>query len=80
MSASAPVNAEPRPLSHTWRALGSPDLIYACGGGLVAHPQGIAAGVRSLRQAWDAVISGIPLDDHARTHPELAQALHKFQS
>lgn len=64
----------------TWRALGSPDLIYACGGGLVAHPEGIAAGVRSLRQAWDAAISGIPLDDHARTHPELAQALHKFQS
>jgi ribulose-bisphosphate carboxylase large chain len=64
----------------TWRALGSRDLIYACGGGLVAHPQGIAAGVRSLRQAWDAAISGISLDDQARTHPELAQALRKFQS
>jgi ribulose-bisphosphate carboxylase large chain len=64
----------------TWHALGSSDLIYACGGGLVAHPQGVAAGVRSLHQAWDAAISGIPLDHHARTHTELAQALHKFQS
>src|SRR5262249_2488937 len=29
----------------TYRALGSTDLIFACGGGLVAHPGGIVAGV-----------------------------------
>ena len=64
----------------TYRALGSTDLIYACGGGLVAHPDGIAAGVRSLHQAWEAAVSGVPLDNYARTHPELRHALRKFAS
>ncbi len=64
----------------TYRALGSTDLIYACGGGLVAHPSGIAAGVRGLRQAWDATVARIPLDEYARDHAELRQALEKFDS
>ena len=29
----------------TYQALGSTDLIFACGGGIMAHPGGIAAGV-----------------------------------
>jgi ribulose-bisphosphate carboxylase large chain len=62
----------------TYRALGTTDLIYACGGGIVAHPGGIAAGVKGIRQAWDAAIEGIPLEDHARDHPELREALQKF--
>ena len=36
----------------TYRALGTTDLIFAAGGGIMAHPGGIAAGVRSLQQAW----------------------------
>ncbi|HWJ75551.1 MAG TPA: ribulose-bisphosphate carboxylase large subunit family protein [Kaistia sp.] len=59
----------------TFAALGSIDLIYAAGGGIMAHPDGPAAGVASLRQSWDAAIAGIPLDVQARTHPELARAL-----
>jgi len=62
----------------TYRALGTTDLIYACGGGIVAHPGGIAAGVRGIRQAWDAAVAGIALEDHAQHHPELQQALQKF--
>jgi ribulose-bisphosphate carboxylase large chain len=42
----------------TYRALGSTDLIFAAGGGILAHPDGPAAGVASLRMAWDAAISG----------------------
>jgi ribulose-bisphosphate carboxylase large chain len=64
----------------TFQALGSTDLIFACGGGLVAHPAGIEAGVRALRQAWDAAAAGIPLETYAVSHPELAQALQKFSS
>ena len=41
----------------------------------MAHPDGVAAGVRSLREAWAAAIAGIPLAEHARTHPELGRAL-----
>jgi ribulose-bisphosphate carboxylase large chain len=62
----------------TFAALGSTDLIYCCGGGVAAHPGGVAAGVASLRQAWEAAVAGIALDEHARSHPELAQALEAF--
>jgi len=62
----------------TYAALGSTDLIFACGGGIMAHPGGIAAGVRSLRQAWLAAVEGIPLSEYAESHTELAAALAKF--
>ncbi len=62
----------------TWRALGTTDLIFACGGGIMGHPGGISAGVRSLRQAWDAAVQGIPLPEFANSHPELGAALQKF--
>ena len=62
----------------TFREIGSTDLIYACGGGILGHPSGPAAGVRSLRQAWQAAVEGISLTDFARTHPELAAALETF--
>jgi 3-oxoisoapionate-4-phosphate decarboxylase len=63
----------------TYRRTGrTVDLLYLCGGGIVSHPGGPAAGVRAVRQAWEAAVEGIPLDDYARGHPELAQALAKF--
>lgn len=64
-----------RQASATFAALGSTDLIYAAGGGILAHPMGPAAGVASLQQAWSAAVRGRPLDEHARDHPELARAL-----
>jgi ribulose-bisphosphate carboxylase large chain len=64
----------------TYRALGSTDLIFACGGGLMAHPGGISAGVHSLQQAWEAAVAGIPLDRFASEHEELRQALAAFAS
>ena len=39
---------------------------------------GPAAGVRAVRQAWEAAVAGIPLETYAREHPELAQSLQKF--
>jgi 3-oxoisoapionate-4-phosphate transcarboxylase/hydrolase len=62
----------------THRALGSVDLIHACGGGIMGHPGGVAAGVRSLHQGWEAAVAGIPLAEYARSHRELAQALAAF--
>jgi ribulose-bisphosphate carboxylase large chain len=50
----------PAQVPDTWRALASTDLIYAAGGGIMAHPQGPAAGVAALRDAWDAATSGTP--------------------
>jgi len=62
----------------TYQALGTTDLIFACGGGIMAHPGGIASGVRAIRQAWDAAVAGVSLDDYSRDHGELQQALTKF--
>jgi len=64
-----------RQAAATYQALGSVDLIHAAGGGIMSHKHGTAAGVRSLRQAWDAAIAGVPAEAHAREHPELRAAM-----
>ncbi len=63
----------------TYAALGSTDLIFAAGGGIMAHPGGIAAGVRSLTEAWQAAVEGIPLEEYAGAHPDLRAALDRFK-
>ncbi|WP_342239736.1 ribulose-bisphosphate carboxylase large subunit family protein [Inquilinus sp. OTU3971] len=63
----------------TWQALGSTDLIFAAGGGIMAHPAGPAAGVAALRDAWEAAVGGVPLAEAARTRPALAQALEAYR-
>jgi len=67
-----------RQAAATFDALGSTDLIYAAGGGIMAHPGGPSAGVTALRQAWDAAIAGVPVADAAKQHGELAAALGAF--
>jgi len=57
---------------------GSTDLLYLCGGGIVSHPGGPGAGVKAVKQAWEAAVAGVPLDEYARGHPELAQSIAKF--
>lgn len=64
----------------THAALGSSDLIYTCGGGIMGHPGGIGAGIRSIRQAWEAALAGRTLEDYAREHRELREALDRFGS
>jgi ribulose-bisphosphate carboxylase large chain len=67
-----------RQAAPTWEKLQSTDLIFLAGGGLFAHPGGIAAGVSALRQSWSAAIEGVSLDVAAKTHRELREALEKF--
>lgn len=62
----------------TYRSVGSVDLMYLCGGGILAHPGGITAGVMSVRQAWEAALMKTPLTEYARNHHELRQALEAF--
>ena len=62
----------------TYAALGNTDLIYLAGGGIMGHPGGPAAGVASLREAWDATMQGISLEDYAATHTPLRQSLQQF--
>lgn len=62
----------------TYAALGTTDLIYASGGGIVGHPDGIAAGTRALRAAWEAARAGIPLAAAAQEMPVLKRAIETF--
>jgi ribulose-bisphosphate carboxylase large chain len=59
----------------TFTGLGSTDLIFTAGGGIMAHPGGIAAGVAALREAWEAAVEGIDLREYAAKRPALAKAL-----
>lgn len=63
----------------TYRRVATTDLLYLAGGGIAAHPSGHAAGVAALRQAWEAAVAGISLDEYAKTHPELRQSMQKFK-
>lgn len=62
----------------TYQRVGSLDLLYLCGGGILAHPSGPAAGVASVRQGWDAALAGESLERAARAHPELRQAMETY--
>ncbi|WP_027474108.1 ribulose-bisphosphate carboxylase large subunit family protein [Curvibacter gracilis] len=59
----------------TFAGLGSADLIHTAGGGIFGHPGGVAAGVQSFRDAWQAAQEGIELERAALDSPALAQAL-----
>ena len=67
----------------THAAVGSTDLLMLAGGGVAAHPDGPAAGVESLRQAWSAAVGGVPLQRAAEVagdagEPALLNALRQF--
>ncbi|HIE54677.1 MAG TPA: type III ribulose-bisphosphate carboxylase [Chromatiaceae bacterium] len=58
-------------------ALGS-EIILQVGGGVIGHPDGPRAGAAAVRQALEAIMKGIPLDEYAETHKELRRALEKW--
>jgi ribulose-bisphosphate carboxylase large chain len=67
----------------TYAAVKSTDLLMLAGGGVAAHPDGPAAGVRSLRDAWTAAVDGVSLPEAARSradagNPALLHAVQKF--
>lgn len=64
----------------TLRRVGSADLMYLCGGGIIAHPGGPAAGAASIRQAWEAAMAGRPLEEAAKSQRELREALEAYGS
>ncbi len=58
--------------------LHSTDLMHLAGGGIIGHPDGIAAGVASMREGWEAAVAGTSLDSYAQDHPALRRALAHF--
>lgn len=59
------------------KALGV-DIVIQVGGGVLGHPDGPRAGAAAVRQAIEAYLKGIPLDEYAVTHKELKRALEKW--
>jgi ribulose-bisphosphate carboxylase large chain len=65
-------------LPHTVTAAEGADFMFMCGGGILAHPDGPAAGISSLREAYEAVAAGEALEQAAATRPALAAAMRFF--
>lgn len=65
-------------LESVFRKVGTVDFGFVPGRGVFGHPMGPAAGATSIRQAWDAIASGIPVAQAALAHEELRVALRSF--
>lgn len=61
-----------------YAALGSVDIMHLAGGGIIGHPDGIAAGMASMREGWEAAVAGVDLDTYAQSHPALKRAITHF--
>lgn len=62
----------------TFRRTQTVDCMYLAGGGILAHPGGPAAGVTAIRQAWEAAVQGIRLQEYAADRGPLRQSLEKY--
>jgi len=62
----------------TWRRTETTDLLYMAGGGILAHPMGPQAGVKALKQAWEAAMEGLTMEEAIAAFPEFAASAQKF--
>lgn len=61
-----------------YEALKSDDVMHLAGGGIIGHPDGIAAGMASMKEGWEAAKAGVSLDTYAESHPALRRAMAHF--
>jgi len=54
------------------------DVVIQAGGGIHGHPDGTVKGAMALRQAVDAAVAGISLEEYSKTHVELGKALTQW--
>jgi ribulose-bisphosphate carboxylase large chain len=58
--------------------MGHTDFITTMGAGCHAHPRGTRAGATALVQACEAYTKGISIQEYAKKHVELAEAIGFF--
>jgi len=56
------------------------DFIIQAGGGIHGHKDGTVAGAKAMRQAVEATLEGIKLEEFAQTHKELKGALETWKT
>lgn len=56
------------------------DMVAQFGGGCHGHPGGTVSGARAIRQATEAAMGGIGLEEYAEDHAELSRALDKWRT
>jgi len=54
------------------------DVVIQAGGGVHGHPLGVKAGAKAFRQALEASLQNINLNEYAKKHKELKIALEKW--
>jgi len=54
------------------------DVVIQAGGGIHGHPLGVKAGAKAFRQALEASLQNINLNEYAKKHKELKIALEKW--
>ena len=54
------------------------DCIVQAGGGVHGHPGGTVGGAKAMRQAVDAAMEGVSIEEYSRNHAELKQAIEKW--
>ena len=62
----------------TYKLTQATDYLYLAGGGIMAHPGGIQGGVSAIKQAWEAAVIGLTLEEAAQKYPAVKQAVEKF--
>jgi ribulose-bisphosphate carboxylase large chain len=55
------------------------DFIIQAGGGIHGHTDGTMAGATAMRQAVNATMKGITLEEYAKTHKELKRAIELWK-
>ena len=55
------------------------DFVIQAGGGIHGHTDGTVAGAKAMRQAVDASLKGISLEEYAKSHKELHVALNLWK-
>ena len=55
------------------------DMVFQFGGGCHGHPDGTFSGAKAIRQAVEATLESISLNEYAKTHDEIGKALNKWK-
>ncbi|GGE52823.1 ribulose bisphosphate carboxylaseoxygenase large subunit [Pullulanibacillus camelliae] len=67
-------------VQETYSNIKSIDVMHLAGGGILAHPNGVAAGCESMKYAWEAATQGIELHHYAEKYPVLQAAIDHFST